>query len=63
VLGLSLHGVFDFFHPHFISNAGVPIWWPQFCMAYDLAAAAYLGLTLAANRNASRNPSVLPQER
>lgn len=40
VLGLALHGVFDFVHPHFIENAGVPIWWPQFCLAYDVAAAA-----------------------
>ena len=39
-LGLALHSVFDFFHPHLIENAGVPSWWPQFCLA--LAAAAYV---------------------
>jgi hypothetical protein len=29
VAALSTHGIFDFFHGHFISNPGVPFWWPQ----------------------------------
>jgi hypothetical protein len=40
--GLALHGVFDFFHPHLIADPGVPPWWPAFCLAYDLVAAAGL---------------------
>jgi hypothetical protein len=39
---LALHGVFDLIHPHVIANPGVPAWWPGFCMAYDITAAAYL---------------------
>ena len=42
VAGLSAHGVFDFFHGHLVSNPGVPLWWPQFCLAYDVAAAVIL---------------------
>ena len=42
VAGLALHGVFDFFHHAVIANPGVPVWWPGWCLAYDVAAAAYL---------------------
>lgn len=44
--GLALHGVFDFFHPEVIDNPGVPEWWPAFCLAYDVTAAAYLGVLI-----------------
>lgn len=40
--GLALHGVFDFFHAGVIANPGVPVWWPGWCLAYDVVAAAYL---------------------
>jgi hypothetical protein len=46
VAGLCAHGVFDIFHGHFISNLGVPVWWPMFCLTYDIAAAAYLAWLL-----------------
>lgn len=39
---LAAHGVFDWFHTPLINNPGVPIWWPQFCLAYDVVAALYL---------------------
>lgn len=42
VAGLALHGVFDFFHHLLIENPGVPAWWPGWCLAYDVVAAAYL---------------------
>jgi len=42
VAALGLHGVFDLVHGALISNPGVPVWWPGFCLAYDVAAAAYL---------------------
>ena len=42
VAGLALHGVFDFFHHSVIANPGVPEWWPGWCLAYDVVAAAYL---------------------
>lgn len=42
VAALAAHGIFDFFHAHIVDNPGVPDWWPAFCLAYDLAAAASL---------------------
>lgn len=44
--GLAAHGVLDLFHGSVVSNAGVPRWWPAFCMTYDLTAAAFLAWTL-----------------
>jgi hypothetical protein len=42
VAGLAAHGVFDLFHGHVIANPGVPAWYPDFCVTYDLTAAVYL---------------------
>lgn len=39
---LAGHGVFDAFHGEVLENSGVPAWWPAFCLAYDLGAAASL---------------------
>jgi hypothetical protein len=39
---LAGHGVFDALHGQVIENPGVPVWWPAFCLAYDLGAAASL---------------------
>jgi hypothetical protein len=50
VLALAAHGIFDLFHAKAISNPGVPSWWPQFCFAYDVAAAGYLGWLLGRGR-------------
>ena len=46
VVALFAHGVFDFFHGHVIANPGVPVWWPMFCLSYDVAAAIYLARLL-----------------
>jgi hypothetical protein len=46
VAGLAAHGVFDAVHGYVLENAGVPAWWPPFCLAYDLGAAAALGWLL-----------------
>lgn len=43
---LAGHGTFDLVHPHLISNPGVPVWWPAFCMTYDISAALYLAWLL-----------------
>src|SRR5262249_35812986 len=43
---LAAHGVQDFFHRHFVTNPGVPVWWPAWCGAYDVAAAGYLSWRL-----------------
>ncbi len=42
VAALAAHGAFDLVHGHLIENPGVPSWWPLFCLAYDVIAAAYL---------------------
>ena len=42
VAALAGHGVLDAFHGHVIANAGVPAWWPAWCLAYDVGAAAAL---------------------
>lgn len=53
VLGLALHGVFDFFHHEVIENPGVPAWWPGWCLSYDVVAAAYLGALILVRRSSS----------
>lgn len=50
VVALAAHGIFDLTHGTFIANAGVPVWWPQFCLTYDLTAAAYLAWLLTSGR-------------
>ena len=47
VAGLAGHGVFDFFHHMFIQNPGVPVWWPGFCMSFDVLAGIFLAVLLA----------------
>lgn len=43
---LAAHGLFDFAHSTLIPNPGVPAWWPSFCLAFDVTAAAYLAWRL-----------------
>ena len=45
-VALAAHGVFDLVHARIIPNPGVPGWWPPFCLAYDVAAGAYLAWML-----------------
>ena len=46
VAALAGHGVQDAVHSHIIANAGVPAWWPAWCLAYDVGAAAALAWIL-----------------
>lgn len=50
VAGLAGHGVFDAVHAHVVMNPGVPEWWPAFCLAFDVMAAAFLAWLLAARK-------------
>jgi hypothetical protein len=50
VVALAAHGMFDLVHGRVISNPGVPSWWPQFCLTYDVSAAAYLAWLLKCGR-------------
>lgn len=54
VAGLCAHGLFDFFHGDVISNPGVPVWWPMFCLTYDLSAAGYLAWLLSRSKPAAQ---------
>ncbi|MGA9582295.1 MAG: hypothetical protein WBR13_10045 [Allosphingosinicella sp.] len=58
VLGLAAHGLFDFFRGDLIANPGVPDWWPMFCLAYDLVAAAYLAWLLVRRAKRESSPSI-----
>lgn len=50
VAALATHGVFDLGHGAVIANPGVPSWWPEFCLTYDVTAAAYLAWLLKGGR-------------
>ena len=54
VAALAAHGIFDLVHLHVYANPGEPVWWPLFCLAYDVVAAAYLAWLLASNKVPSR---------
>lgn len=41
VAGLAGHGIFDLVHIRLIEDRGVPMWWPIFCLSYDITAALY----------------------
>lgn len=46
VAGLTGHGVFDFFHHRFLQNPSVPVWWPGFCLSFDVLAGGFLAMLL-----------------
>lgn len=50
VVVLAAHGIFDLAHAKVISNPGVPGWWPEFCLMYDVTAAGYLSWLLKSGR-------------
>jgi hypothetical protein len=41
------HGVFDFLHPLFVDNPGVPSWWSGFCLAFDVLFGGWFAVLLA----------------
>jgi hypothetical protein len=50
-VALGAHGLLDLVHETLIANPGVPGFWPAFCGAYDLTAAAYLAWLLRSGRS------------
>lgn len=46
VAGLVGHGVFDGFHHLLVDNAGVPAFWPGFCLSFDVLAGGFLAWLL-----------------
>lgn len=49
-VGLFLHGGFDFARHAYFPASGAPDWWPAFCGAYDVVAAAALAALLIGGR-------------
>ena len=54
VAGLAGHGLFDAIHGHMLDNPGTPAWWPGFCSAYDMTAAAWLAFRIIKPHNERR---------
>jgi hypothetical protein len=50
VAALASHGILDAFHGRLVANPGVPVWWPAFCLAFDVVAAGYLAFLLLRRR-------------
>jgi hypothetical protein len=50
VAALAGHGILDALHGRVIANPGVPVWWPAWCLAYDVVAAGYLAVLLLRRR-------------
>jgi hypothetical protein len=46
VVGMVAHGVFDSVHRGLIHNDGVPVWWPMWCLSFDVTAGGYLAWCL-----------------
>jgi hypothetical protein len=46
----------DFFHHLLIQNPGVPVWWPGFCLSFDVFAAAFLAILLMRRPNLKSKP-------
>jgi hypothetical protein len=51
--GLCAHGIFDLSHARLIANPGVPVWWPAFCLTYDVTAGTYLAWRLRRSKIAA----------
>lgn len=50
--GLVAHGMMDLVHARLVDNPGVPLWWPAFCMAYDVTLGAAMAILLLSRRYA-----------
>jgi hypothetical protein len=60
VVALAAHGVMEIFHGSLVSNPGVPAWWPAFCSAYDVGAAAYLAVLVTRRGEGGGNGARAP---
>jgi hypothetical protein len=51
-VGYILHGIYDVYHNLLFTNAGTPIWWPEFCGIIDVLVGAYaLYISLQVRQN------------
>jgi len=44
--GFAGHGAFDLVHSSIVQNPGTPIWWPGFCMSFDVIAGILVAVLL-----------------
>ena len=51
------HGLFDFVHHLFISNPGMPLWWPAFCGSFDVVFGAAVAILLMRDSRLNRLPA------
>lgn len=51
------HGILDWYHSELIENAGVPTWWPMFCLGFDATAGAYLAWRLYSGKIEAADPT------
>lgn len=58
--GLVAHGIFDFLRVGHISNPGVPGFWPDFCMGFDVFAGAWLAALIVRRGRERRDASSGP---
>jgi len=63
VVGMVAHGVFDLVHRGLIHNDGVPLWWPMFCMTFDVTAGGYLAWRLLRRRSATARQAKSSRQR
>lgn len=61
--GLAGHGMFDAVHGYLVTNPGVPVWWPAFCLAYDVTAAGVMIWLLSRRPTLARNHGRLEPDR
>ena len=61
VAGMIGHGVFDFLHQLFIENPGVPVWWPGFCLAFDVIFGSFLAMRLLTRSGFASNRIATPE--
>ena len=54
VAGLAGHGLLDAVHGSVVDNAAVPVWWPVFCLAFDVGAAGGLAWLILRRGRSSR---------
>jgi len=40
--GYIAHAAYDFYHNLLLSNAGTPVWWPEFCGSVDVLLGGYV---------------------
>ncbi|MEO8619648.1 MAG: hypothetical protein ABI625_01210 [bacterium] len=59
VVGFAAHGTLDLVHGTLISNPGVPVWWPPFCMMYDVVASVVYARAIERSSRSSFRKTVL----